>query len=234
MFGFHCNEGQCHFYTSELKLDMTVNYYIVCTIPSLPSTIPYMSARIIKSELTYSFKVPGKTRHWIRLHFYPTNYETYLSNNAYFSVVADGVTLLKNFNSSITALALTQSHILREYSLYPSGEVLNITFTPSPDHKDSYAFVNGIEVISMPDLFKRAIMVGFGEESVNTKSSVLQTMYRLNVGGQFISQLRTLGLLDNGMTTALIYNGNLGMIPDIEANRKILYPKDLTGYVAPS
>jgi len=163
--------------------------------PSLPSTIPYMTARIFTSESTYKFSIPTKSRLWVRLHFYPSTYSSLDPNNSYFSVTANSFTLLNNFSASITAQALTLAYIIREFSLIPiDSGTLNLTFTPSSKYNDSYAFVNGIEVIPMPDIYQPAALVGFSDQTVDVGSSTLQTMFRLNVGGQFIPANKDSGL----------------------------------------
>ncbi|GMH25747.1 hypothetical protein Nepgr_027590 [Nepenthes gracilis] len=87
--------------------------------PSLPSTVPYMSARIINAETTYKFPVNSSRRYTVRLHFYPSSYGSLNISNSYFFVAANGVTLLNNFSAAITAQALTQAYIIKEYSLAP-------------------------------------------------------------------------------------------------------------------
>lgn len=155
--------------------------------PALPSTVPYMTARIFTAPATYSFAVaPGQ--HWLRLYFYPSNYGSHQGSDALFSVVANSYTLLSNFSTKQTADALSLAFLLREYSINVTSDRLNITF--SPQTASSYAFVNGIEVESMPDLFSGSdpTLVGLGSTATFPigPSFVLQTMYRLNVGGQAI------------------------------------------------
>lgn len=155
--------------------------------PSLPSAVPYMTARIFSAESSYKLPVNINKRYWLRLHFYPSEYSSLKPEDAYFSVVAGEITLMSNFSASITAQALTQAYIVREYSLAPMDfDVLNVTFKPSDQHKGSYAFVNGIELVPIPDLFATASMVGFSDQSTDVGMANLQTMFRLNVGGQFI------------------------------------------------
>ncbi|URD77254.1 receptor-like protein kinase [Musa troglodytarum] len=82
-----------------------------------------MSARIFASESTYKFAVNKSERHWVRLHFYPSTYGDHAPNNSYFAVsTSDGVTLLKNFSAYITAKALTQAYILKEFSIPPASD----------------------------------------------------------------------------------------------------------------
>ncbi|KAL1294372.1 receptor-like protein kinase ANXUR2 [Arachis ipaensis] len=163
--------------------------------PSLLSVVPYMTARIFPSEATYKFSVQPDKRYWLRLHFYPALYSNFDPSNSYFSVTANGVVLLTNFSASITCQALSQAYIDREYSLAPlNSDSLTLTFKPSENHNGAFAFVNGIQLIQMPDLFDTAAMVGFAEQSVDLKAMHSQTMFRLNVGGQFISATQDSGL----------------------------------------
>lgn len=202
---------------------------------SLPSTIPYMTARIFKSTSSYKFTVSSKDRFWLRLHFYPASYGNLDPSNAYFSVNANGFTLLNNFSASITAKALTQAYIVREFSLVPaqSGDLI-ITFTPSSDHKDSYAFVNGIEVIPMPDIFGSAPLVGFSDQSVEVNSSTLQTMYRLNVGGKFIPSTNDSGLTRTWYDDSpYLFGAAFGVTSQADNKTKIEYPSNLSQEIAP-
>ncbi|KAG5245009.1 serine-threonine kinase family protein [Salix suchowensis] len=125
-----------------------------------------------------------KTRYWLRLSFYPSEYSGLDISDSYFSVVAGGVTLLNNFSASITAQALTQAYLIKEYSLAPmNSRILNVTFKPA-DKPDAFAFINAIELVPTPDLFGSGTMVGFSDQTFDAMDGTLQTMYRLNVAGQ--------------------------------------------------
>ncbi|KAK9103242.1 hypothetical protein Sjap_020496 [Stephania japonica] len=203
--------------------------------PSLPSSVPYMSARILTSESTYSFSVSSKSRHWIRLHFYPSPYSGFNPDDAFFSVVANGFTLLNNFSASITAQALTQAYIVREFSLpsTPNG-VLTLSFTPSSDHRGSFAFINGIEIVPMPDIVESAPVVGFSDQSIDVESLSLQTMYRLNVGGQYIPPTNDSGLSRTWYDDSpYLFGAALGVTSEANKSGEILYPRDMPKYVAP-
>uniref|UniRef100_A0A5B6ZVX6 non-specific serine/threonine protein kinase n=1 Tax=Davidia involucrata TaxID=16924 RepID=A0A5B6ZVX6_DAVIN len=215
--------------------DKSVNAKAQSQDPSLPSAIPYMTARIFTSETTYKFSVNSSSRYWLRLHFYPSSYNNFNISNSYFSVVAGGVTLLNNFSASITAEALTQAYIVREFSLSPSNsDFLNVTFKPSDKYNDSFAFVNGIEVIPMTDLFGSASMVGFSDQSVDASSANLQTMFRLNVGGKYIPPTND----SSGLTRSwyddspYLYGAQFGITNEADKNVTIEY-KDTQSYIAP-
>lgn len=63
------------------------------------TTVPYMTARLSRSQFTYSFPVsPGHK--FIRLYFYSANYISFDRSKALFSVRAGRFTLLRDFNTS--------------------------------------------------------------------------------------------------------------------------------------
>ncbi|KAG2239773.1 hypothetical protein Bca52824_091470 [Brassica carinata] len=214
--------------TKFLKTPDTVHATATYQDPSLLSTIPYMTARIFTAPATYEIPVKGDKRHLLRLHFYPSAYTGHNIDDSYFSVAANDVTLLSNFSASITCQALTQAYLIREYSLAPTlKDVLTITFTPSDKHPKSFAFINGIEVIEMPELFDTAVLVGFTDQTADAKSANLQTMFRLNVGGQDIP-----GSQDSGGLTRTWYNdapyifsAGLGVTLQASNNFRIDYQK---------
>ncbi|XP_056161437.1 receptor-like protein kinase ANXUR1 [Syzygium oleosum] len=203
--------------------------------PSLPSTVPYMSARVFTAQSSYKFSVPSRTRLWLRLHFYPSAYSDLDPSNAYFAVTANEFALMNNFSASITAQALTQAYIIREFSLTPVGSGdLNITFTPSTAHDGAYAFVNGIEIIRMPDMFEQATMVGFSDQAVPVDGSSLQTLYRLNVGGQYIPPTNDSGLTRTWYDdTPYLFGAAAGVTSAADKNVRVQYSPDVPEYIAP-
>ncbi|KAK4388376.1 Receptor-like protein kinase ANXUR1 [Sesamum angolense] len=203
--------------------------------PSLPSTVPYMTARIFKSEATYKFSVSPKFRHWIRLHFYPSFYDNLDTFRSFFSVTAGGFTLLSNFSASITAEALTQSYIVREFSMnmLESG-ILNLTFTPSASYKNAFAFVNGIEIISMPEIFQSVSMVGFSDQNMDAATYTMQTMVRLNVGGRYIAANNDSGLSRTWYDDSpYIFGAGFGVASQADKNVTIAYPSNESKDIAP-
>ncbi|KAL5541972.1 hypothetical protein UlMin_009682 [Ulmus minor] len=203
--------------------------------PSLPSQVPYMSARIFKSNSTYKFSVPPKKRQWLRLHFYPSPYSTFDPANAYFSVIANGVTLLQNFSAYITAKALTQAYLIKEFSILPvQTGILSLHFKPSLEHTGSFAFVNGIEIIPMPDIFQPANLVGFSPQTIDVQSSTVETMYRLNVGGQYIPTTNDSDLSRTWIDdTPYLFGAASGITNEAGKNVGIHYPPDVPEYIAP-
>ncbi|XP_073024841.1 receptor-like protein kinase ANXUR1 isoform X1 [Primulina eburnea] len=202
---------------------------------SLPSTVPYMTARIFYSKTTYKFPVSPMLRHWIRLHFYPSWYKNLDPSNSFFSVTAGGFTLLSNFSASITAQALTQAYIVREFALRRlDSNALDLTFTPSPTYNGSFAFVNGVEVISIPEIFHPVSMIGFSDKNMETEHHTFQTMYRLNVGGQYIPASKDSGLNRTwNDDSPYIFGAAFGVTSEADNNVSIKYPYDELKYIAP-
>ncbi|CAL1413064.1 unnamed protein product [Linum trigynum] len=156
--------------------------------PNLGSAVPFMSARIFESPGGYKFAVPTDTRVMIRFYFYASTYGDLDAANSYFALTVNGFQLLSNFSASIATRALTQAYIMKEFSLLPSPSgVLGMLFTPSADYKGAFAFVNGVEVIPMADIFDDSPpLLGLGDQTVDLTTYGLQSMYRLNVGGEVI------------------------------------------------
>ncbi|KAL2507563.1 Receptor-like protein kinase ANXUR1 [Forsythia ovata] len=214
--------------------------------PSLSSEVPYMTARIFPSETTYQLPVQNTTsRTLLRLYFYPSSYPNFNISNSYFTVIAGGVTLLNNFSASLAAEALSQAYFIKEYYLAPSDfATLNVTFKPSDKQPKSFAFVNGIEVLSAPELFNtEPIIVGTGEVAENlawdaaaTTISLdgisIEAMYRLNVGGQYISPTNDSGGLMRSWydDTPYLFGASLGVAN--KADVPVSY-KGLPEYTAP-
>ncbi|CAL9224292.1 unnamed protein product [Arabidopsis halleri] len=194
--------------------------------------VPYMKARVFRSDFTYSFPVsPGWK--FLRLYFYPTRYgANFDAVNSFFSVTVNGFTLLRNFSADLTANASkpVSKSLIKEF-IIPVNQTLNLTFTPSPN---SLAFVNGIEIVSMPDRFYSK--GGYDDVITNVGSSVdfpienstaFETVYRLNVGGQTVG--------DSGMFRRWLSDddfGNQGQIVTV-MDAKINYTDKTPAYVAP-
>ncbi|XP_076959615.1 receptor-like protein kinase FERONIA [Bidens hawaiensis] len=203
--------------------------------PSVP-TVPYMTTRIFRSEFTYSFPVaPG--RKFMRLYFYPAAYAKFNASEGVFSVVLGSYTLLKNFSAYETTNNLNYDYIFKEYSVNVDSGTLNLTFTPAAGTPDSYAFVNGIEIVSHPDIYAsdvNSVIVGAGTSFDINNGTVLENVYRLNVGGQAISPSGDTGLFRQwGGDTPYIFGAGVGVPVATDANITISYPSGMPDYVAP-
>jgi len=188
------------------------------TNPSLKSSpnslsniqIPFTTARISLSNFTYSFSSITTSPVFIRLHFDPTSYQHFDPSNAVFSVeVNNNLTLLKNFSPSLL-LRDEMEKITKEYCIQikPSGK-LNITFIPNNINKLNpfYAFVNGIEVVSMPsflyytnpaDLNYHFNLIGFDNSEYEIRNDkALEMVYRVNIGDNEVQPSDDTGMFRN-------------------------------------
>ncbi|XP_028758729.1 receptor-like protein kinase FERONIA [Neltuma alba] len=158
---------------------------------------PYNTARVSRSEISYLFPLKTHGQKFIRLYFYPFSYgPNFLLSDSFFSVTVGSHTLLKDFNASVTADEARKETILREYcvNICDPSEGLMITFTPSPSHQNAYAFVNGIEIVSMPTFLyytdpgklQGMVLNGRTQQYEIENNKALETVYRINVGGSQI------------------------------------------------
>lgn len=133
--------------------------------------------------------------------------------------------------------ALSQAYIVKEFSIPPSPTgKLTVVFSPAQEDKDSYAFVNGIEVISIPDQIysSPASMVGFASQAVDIGSTALQTMYRINAGGQYVPPENDAGLSRDWYDDSLyIYGAGFGVTFSAPSNFTLEYPEVVPVYMAP-
>ncbi|KAK1284368.1 Receptor-like protein kinase FERONIA [Acorus calamus] len=156
--------------------------------PSIP-TVPYMTARIFKTPYTYTFPViPG--RKFVRLHFYPTDYAiTNLNINftvslSFFNVSVGSYIFLDNFSALLNAQAINKHYFIKEFSVHISSNRLDLTFAPSKNN--TFAFVNGIQIVSMPqifgssDPFNQPKIVGTTATLTINENTAFETVARLN------------------------------------------------------
>nr|GEZ06990.1 receptor-like protein kinase FERONIA [Tanacetum cinerariifolium] len=213
--------------------------------PSVPQT-PYSTARIFNaSSFTYTFHVsPGPK--FLRLYFYPATYSGLTPNQSFFSVSSNGYTLLTNFSAFLTASFLAKTsfdagvdsppvpHFVKEFLIYVKDtQFLNVMFTPLPS---SYAFINGIEIVSLPDdlYFKDRSLKSVGATTgpVVNHNTALENVYRLNMGGSSIS-----GNDDTGMYRSwdqdIMYASNSGLALTPFYEIPIMYTVDTPNYTAP-
>ncbi|KAK9924871.1 hypothetical protein M0R45_033218 [Rubus argutus] len=164
---------------------------------SAASQVPFTAARLSHSEFTYRFPLsPGQK--FIRLYFnLQASYQDFDRSKSHFSVKAGGFTLLKDFNAYAAAVSDSMdSTLIREFcvNIDSQQQSLNITFSPTREIPDAYAFINGIEIVSMPtNLYYTATEskgIPYLGNQVNyyiENSTALESMYRINVGGRLVS-----------------------------------------------
>ncbi|KAL9147577.1 hypothetical protein ABFS82_13G181600 [Erythranthe guttata] len=158
----------------------------------------YATARLFTDSLNYTFQVPNG-HYFLRLHFYPLVFRGYNANESYFSVEANGLKLVTEFNvpgeisdKNLNLMGPTAnssySNVVKEYFFYVETNLIVLNLVPS---KGSFGFLNAVEII--PEGNKvfvdsvRRVGANGGNSSLNLSKRGIETMYRLNVGGSFIS-----------------------------------------------
>ncbi|KAK4255728.1 hypothetical protein QN277_008691 [Acacia crassicarpa] len=149
----------------------------------------YQSARIFTEKASYNFEIQQQGRHWVRLYFFPVKNPSHDLTSASLTVVTDEFVLLNNF----TFKNYNGSYMFKEYAINVTSDTLTLTLIPS---NGSVVFVNGIEVVSMPnDLFiDQALALIPSEPFSGLSVLAFETVYRLNMGGPLLNaQNDTLG-----------------------------------------
>lgn len=139
----------------------------------------YQTARIFSGSSKYTFPINQKGRHWIRFYFFPFIFERYNLAAAKFSVQTQSFVLLSGFG-------VQKNPVMKEYLVNITSNTLEITFSPSDN---SIAFVNAIEVVSVPDE-----LIADDASALNPLSTysglvtqALETVWRVNMGGPNVS-----------------------------------------------
>ncbi|KAJ3685661.1 hypothetical protein LUZ61_014825 [Rhynchospora tenuis] len=150
---------------------------------SIPSSIygPLLkTARIFTGPSSYTFQIQKQGRHFIRLHFFPFSYQNYDLATAKFDVSTQDVVLLTDFTPNSKS-----STLFKEYSLNITSDTLVLSFMPS----QNLAFVNAIEVVSLPDnlISDTAQVVNPVSQYSGLSEQTLETVYRVNVGGPLVT-----------------------------------------------
>ncbi|KAF3331225.1 receptor-like protein kinase [Carex littledalei] len=155
--------------------------------PNVPSPL-YLSARIFREEATYRFPLNQAGWHWIRLHFFPLENPDFDLTRASFTVATDEFVLLHSFTVDNSS-----KWVFKEFLVNATTNRLSLQFQPL---SNSAAFINGIEVISAPDILISDVastLVPVGPIN-GLSQSAYETVYRLNVGGPIITSTNdTLG-----------------------------------------
>ena len=204
---------------------------------------PYMTARVFRSPFTYVFDNVPPGPKYIRLHFYPALYNPQFdASKVFFSVtVGSHYTLLSNFSAFLTArYSKEEAAFFKEFCInLPEGQRLNVTFIPSSEKADGYAFINGIEIVSMPEYLYYSVsndisvpIVGQDHAGMPIdKTLAMEAVYRLNVGGQHISPMGDTGMFRTWFQDDdyLVYRG----ADPVNATIAIQYSDQFPNYSAP-
>lgn len=145
--------------------------------------VPYKTARVFRSPFTYTFPAAVAGPKFLRLYFYPNTYSHFDTSQSFFSLTANAFTLLTNFSAFLHSEGSGKRSFMKEFVMNVNTS-LDLTFFPNPE---SFAFVNGIEIVSIPDNLYYGgtyyIKVD-GSQLVHLESTTaMENLYRLNVGG---------------------------------------------------
>ncbi|KNA09429.1 hypothetical protein SOVF_153640 [Spinacia oleracea] len=149
-------------------------------LPPPPPLPLYNSARIFPSAASYKFPISQPGFHLIRLYFFPLPHTTYNLSNAVFRVTTENFVLLHDFTVP------NPTPIFKEYLLNLTTQTLTLKFSPK---KNSFAFINAIEVISVPDdlISDTASAVPSVENVEGVAKHAFEVALRLNVGGPLLT-----------------------------------------------
>ncbi|EOY03758.1 Malectin/receptor-like protein kinase family protein, putative [Theobroma cacao] len=199
--------------------------------------VPYMTARIFHGKFTYKFPVsPGPK--FLRLYFYPNEYPGLDITTSFFSVTANNYTLLRNFSAYlVSATSPPKVFIIKEFVVPVSNnKMLHVTFSPSPY---SFAFVNGIEVVSMPtnlytvQKYGSHRLVGTNYFFELDNNTALETAYRLNVGGGDVSNIDDSGMFRTWHGDVDYIFGAASGVTPFQPEATIKYTLATPAYTAP-
>ncbi|GFZ17592.1 malectin/receptor-like protein kinase family protein [Actinidia rufa] len=163
----------------EYLIDITSDGFSLKFSPTLHPL--YLTARIFQDDSMYRFLVFKPGWHWLCLYFYPLPHPIYNLTTAIFDVTIDSSVLLHRFSvNNNTAL------VFKEYLIDITSDGFSLKFSPT---KDSFAFVNAIELVSspnnlIPDSASSVSPIGDFHGLFNY---ALEVSYLLNMGGPIIT-----------------------------------------------
>ncbi|KAG1358996.1 Receptor-like protein kinase THESEUS 1 [Cocos nucifera] len=212
---------------SHLSAKDEIQVSVANATTDVPSPL-YLSARVFRQEATYSFRLNRPGWHWIRLHFYPINNTDFDLTKASFGVQTDENVLLHSFY-----VDNPNEWVLKEFLINATmDDQLKLKFQPLADE---VAFINGIEVVSAPDILisdTGSTLVPVGEIN-GLSTNAYQTVYRLNVGGpELTSANDTLGRRwdpDSGYVQSNATAASVSVSPSI-----VNFPDGTSPLIAPS
>ncbi|KAF8010097.1 hypothetical protein BT93_J0914 [Corymbia citriodora subsp. variegata] len=210
--------------------------------PTFPGPVPYYTARLSHSEFAYTFHITAGPI-FVRLHFFPSDYLNFRRADSFFSVEAAGCTLLRNFSASLFSDYTGSASFYKEFCLnVRADQILNISFTPTPGCLEAYAFVNGIEVVSMPEhLYYNTPIdsnegIKFAGQATPYAFGItyaLEMVKRLNVGGQFVGSTGDTGMYRTWEADeAYVTSSNIGVLP-VNETIQLNYIDQAPRYTAP-
>ncbi|KAL9382878.1 hypothetical protein Peur_023201 [Populus x canadensis] len=198
---------------------------------------PRISACIFYKQSNWSFSVSDGPK-FIRLYFKLVTYSGLNISKALFSINVGPYTLITTSESSYSKYSPNSDYAIREFGVNMDGQLLNVTFTPSPKVFGAYAFINKIEIVSMPSkLYIQEdapfSLVGHPSPYFMGNSTALEMMYRMNIGGHVISDVEDTCMFRRWTRDDDYFmsnDGNTSIVEsEVEVNSSLLVPP----YAAP-
>ncbi|KAH6791934.1 hypothetical protein C2S52_002411 [Perilla frutescens var. hirtella] len=186
---------QPRFFSSWLQINGSSTATTAARKSAHADPTPHQTARFSRSRFSYTFQVNAGQK-IIRLHFNPTTYRGFKGLKDLFSVEAGSFTLLSNFSASLTADALGVNTFSKEFCLkIQENQQLHLAFSAeSSPSLDTYAFINGIEIISVPGSFSYFLGGDIGLPVVGQKSLVyvdnsvaIEIVHRISIEQNVVS-----------------------------------------------
>ncbi|KAB5516143.1 hypothetical protein DKX38_026791 [Salix brachista] len=140
----------------------------------------YHTARIDTKIFRYMLNINQTGSYLVRLHFFPFSFKNTHLADALFNVSASNFSLLSNFSVRKSS---TEFPVIKEFFLTIAEGNFDIYFIPADETR--FAFINAIEAILLPPNFFIDDLTAI--PPLQTKDGALRTLYRINVGGQEVS-----------------------------------------------
>ncbi|KAJ0979411.1 hypothetical protein J5N97_014885 [Dioscorea zingiberensis] len=153
------------------------------SVSSFSTPALYQTARIFTGASSYTFPIKQQGRHFVRLYFFPFIYQNFNLKIANFTVSTQDTVLLHGYPAQGGAATA----VFREYSMNITHKQLILSFVPLPN--SSLAFVNAIEVVSVPDnlISDTAQTLNPPGTYQGLSEQAFEMVYRINMGGPYVS-----------------------------------------------
>jgi hypothetical protein len=198
---------------------------------------PKISACCFRKQFSLPFIVSDGPK-FLRLYFKPVTYSGLDVSKALFSISVGPYTLITTSESSYSKYFPNSDYAIREFCVNTDGQILNVTFTPSSKVSGAYAFVNKIEVVSMPSKLyiqedTPLSLVGQPSPYSMGNSTALEMMHRVNIGGDVISGLEDTGMFRRWTWDGDYFKSNDGNPSIVESEVEIKSSLLVPAYAAP-
>ncbi|XP_028778175.1 receptor-like protein kinase FERONIA [Neltuma alba] len=179
--------GDTHNHFLPLAYSETSSARFISNLSSRVPEIPYSTARVIHYPFTYSFPF-SHALVFIRFYFLSTSYLGLSPSKAYFSVKTGPYTLLSHFSPSVAADELKSVFFTKDFLVNVKEKRLDITFIPESLASNALAFINGIEIFSVPlNIYSTGSHIplpfpGHQAPFFINDDYAIEMLYRVNVG----------------------------------------------------